>query len=109
MVTHARTAQVLRLRLTDLPGWHGTIDGQPLSLAPYSGVMMQARIPAGVHTIEVSYWPEAFSVGIFLAVLTALSLVGAIVIFGVRRRRRQGAQSVQTIEGGPSLSQTDLS
>ena len=86
--TDAATTQVLRLRLTDVPGWHGTIDGRALKLEPFSGVMLQAIIPPGRHTIEVSYWPSAFTVGIGLALCSALGLVVALVIATVRRRKR---------------------
>jgi hypothetical protein len=88
VVTHAVTAQVLRLRLTDLPGWHATIDGQPLSLTTFSGVMIQARIPPGRHIIELRYWPNSFSVGIVLALVALAGLVLAVVAETVRRRKR---------------------
>jgi hypothetical protein len=88
VVTHATTPQVLRLRLTDLPGWHGTIDGRPLSLTTYGGVMLQARIPSGRHTIELKYWPDTFSVGIVLALVTAIALAIGVIIESVRRGRR---------------------
>ena len=41
--TDSTTAAVLRLRLTNVPGWHATIDGRPLELQPFSSVMLQAR------------------------------------------------------------------
>ena len=34
--TDTATAAVLRLRLTNVPGWHATIDGRPLNLEPFS-------------------------------------------------------------------------
>ncbi len=50
--TDSDTSQVLRVRLTDVPGWHGTIDGRALPLRPFSTVMLQADIPPGRHTVE---------------------------------------------------------
>ena len=75
MVTSSTTPQVLRLRLTDLPGWHASIDNRPLALRRFSGIMLQARIPAGRHTVVLTYWPEDFTVGIVLAGCTAAGLV----------------------------------
>ena len=49
---------VLRLHLADVPGWHATIDGHPLALESFSGSMMQARVPAGRHTVVLRYWPS---------------------------------------------------
>ena len=78
---------VLRLHLTDVPGWHASIDGKPLVLESFSSVMLQARIPAGRHVIVLSYWPDTFTAGIVLAALSAVGLATALVIGGVRRRR----------------------
>ena len=89
--TDARTPSVLRLRLTDVPGWHGTIDGKPLALQRFSGVMLQARIPAGAHTVELRYRPAAFSVGIIVAICSAGGLAVALALS--RRRPGRGART----------------
>ena len=81
--TDSRSPSVLRLRLTDVPGWHATIDGKPLSLQPFSGIMLQASIPPGRHTIELHYWPERFTIGIVLA---ACAAAGLLLVPVVRRR-----------------------
>ena len=95
LVTHAARPQVLRLRLTDVPGWHATIDGKPLTLVRFNRIMLQARIPAGRHTIELHYWPDTFNAGLVLAGGTAVVLVVALV-FGGRwsRKRRAPAGAV---------------
>jgi hypothetical protein len=92
VVTHAVRPQVLRLRITDVPGWRATIDGRPLTLLPYSGVMLQARVPAGHHLIVIRYWPTAFTVGLILAIVSALSLITAGLV-AWRRDRRPEAPS----------------
>jgi uncharacterized membrane protein YfhO len=86
MATDATAPTVLRLHLNAARGWHATIDGKPLSLSTYSGVMLQARIPAGRHTIVVNYWPETFTLGIILAVLAVIGLVAAVAIEEFRHR-----------------------
>jgi len=88
LVTDARTPQVLRLRLADVPGWHATIDGRPLRLDRFSGVMLQARVPSGRHLIELHYWPTAFSVGLVLAGSSGAALLAVGVVAETRRRRR---------------------
>ena len=80
-------SQVLRLRLSDVPGWHATIDGQPLQLESSSGIMLQARISPGRHVIELSYWPTAFTVGLILFALSASGLFVSAVITILRRQR----------------------
>jgi Bacterial membrane protein YfhO len=87
MSTSSSSPGVLRLRLTNVPGWHGTIDGKPLPLEPFSGIMLQSRIPEGRHVIVLHYWPDTFSLGIVLAALSALGLAAAFVVGIIWRRR----------------------
>ena len=85
VTTSNQSKQVLRLRLTDEPGWHATIDGRPLALEPYSGVMFQARIPAGNHVIELHYWPTLFTVGLIVAGTCVLLILSYVVVSVARR------------------------
>ena len=80
------------MRLTDVPGWKATIDGQPLALEQYSGVMLQAVIPAGRHRVQLSYWPSTFTLGLLLAAISAIGLIVALVIDHTRRRRDPNAR-----------------
>jgi hypothetical protein len=89
IATSASTASVLRLRLSNVPGWHATIDGHPLALAPFSGSMLQARVPAGRHIVEVRYWPGTFTLGLVIAALAAVGLSTALLL----RRRRPGKKT----------------
>jgi len=84
--TQGGTAQVLRLRLTDVPGWRATIDGRPLALEPFAGIMLQAVVPAGRHVVTVSYWPPRFTLGLVLAAIGVVAAIGAAL--WSRRRRR---------------------
>jgi hypothetical protein len=87
ITTSNRSEQVLRIRLTDEPGWHATIDGRPLELEPFAGVMFQATIPPGHHVIELHYWPTLFTVGLLVAgSCVLLFTIFALVSFTRRRR-----------------------
>jgi hypothetical protein len=99
MVTDAASPQLLRLRLTNVPGWKATIDGRPLALEPYSGIMMQATVPAGRHTVELTYWPTTFTLGLVLAACSAAGLVVAVTV-DHRRRRRRRVPGTTAHEGG---------
>jgi hypothetical protein len=90
--TDAPGPRVLRIHLTDVPGWHASIDGRPLPLTRFDGAMLEADVPAGHHTVELHYWPTAFSVGIVLAVLSVLGLAAGVL---VDRRRREGPSAAQ--------------
>ncbi len=45
LTTRSPDAGELRLRLTNLPGWHASIDGRSLQLVAFDHVMLQAQIP----------------------------------------------------------------
>jgi Bacterial membrane protein YfhO len=101
VTTQATTPEVLRLRITDVPGWHATIDGQPLALSRFSGVMLQARIPAGRHVIEASYWPSTFTLGLVLALISATGLTAGLLV-AWQSRLKFDVTSRLTVERQPS-------
>jgi len=51
--------------------------------------MLEALVPPGRHVVELHYWPSMFSVGIGLALGTALALVLAFVVQILSKRRRR--------------------
>jgi hypothetical protein len=93
LVTTSSGPSVLRLRIASVPGWHATIDGRPLALSPYLSMMLQARVPAGHHVIEVTYWPSRFTEGIILAGIAVLAfiVVGIVVWRRSASARTEGA------------------
>lgn len=70
----------MHIRLTDVPGWHATIDGRPLQLDSWNYVMMQAEIPPGNHVVVLNYWPSKFTLGLVIAVLSAIVIVVASIV-----------------------------
>ncbi len=84
---NAPRASLLELRVTNVPGWHAEIDGHPLALVPLDGVMLAARVPRGHHVVTLQYWPRALNVGLALCATTALILIAALVLAGMRARR----------------------
>ena len=89
LASDADSPQVLRLRLTDVPGWHASIDGRPVPLRTFAGVMLQVEVPAGRHTIELYYWPATFTIGLVLAGCAVVGLAGASAVSWDRRRRHR--------------------
>ncbi len=76
VAVRAPRAGQLIVRLTDVPGWHATIDGRPAKLSPYLGVMQTLQVPAGAHVVRLWYWPSLFTAGIALALVAAALLAG---------------------------------
>ncbi len=88
LVTDAHSRQVLRLRLSDVPGWHASIDGRPVPLERFAGVMLQLEVPPGHHLVELNYWPARFTEGLVLALCAVVGLLAAFTVGWVRGRRR---------------------
>ena len=100
LVTAADRTSMLRLRLTDMPGWHATIDGRSAPLSRFAGTMLQLEVPAGRHLVELNYLPTTFTFGLVLAGCAVVGLVTASVLSWVRTRRirRAGTSHSQTAE-----------
>ncbi|MDR0884283.1 MAG: YfhO family protein [Oscillospiraceae bacterium] len=71
------------LLFTSIPydkGWHVTVDGLPVALewqeGKYSEALLTIPLAAGEHTVTLRFIPQGLLAGIFLTVLTALSLAG---------------------------------
>ena len=94
--TDSTSSGVLRLRVSNVPGWQATIDGRPLALTPYLTMMMQAHIPPGHHVIEMRYWPKRFSDGLVLAGCVLLAFAGTAVVVVVRRRGTTAKRETRT-------------
>jgi len=68
----------VHLRITDEPGWSASLDGRPVQLRQWNGVMLQAEVPPGRHTLVLRYWPRTFTYGIALAAASILFFTLAI-------------------------------
>ena len=76
------------LVLTDqyFSGWQATVGGTPVQIVRANYAFRLVEIPAGPSTVEFRYVPQSVRLG---AVVSALTLVGALATL-VRRRRRTG-------------------
>jgi hypothetical protein len=61
------------------PGWHATIDGQPVDIEIADALVRAVRWPAGRHVLEMRYRPTEVRIGAIVSLLAALILVGAVV------------------------------
>ena len=79
----------LNLHISDLPGWHATIDGKPLALQSSSEFELRANVPPGSHHVKLEYWPPLFSAGLILAALAVVGLGCAFSMALLRNHRRK--------------------
>ena len=85
--TSADHPAALRLRLTNVPGWHASMDGRSVPLQSFVGVMMQLKVPPGDHTVKLYYWPARFTAGLVLAGVAVAGLSVAFLLQFTRRRQ----------------------
>jgi uncharacterized membrane protein YfhO len=61
------------------PGWHATLDGQPVEILRANYISQGVVVPAGKHTVELKYEPDSFRNGAILSLLGLLGLGGLII------------------------------
>lgn len=100
--TMSRRGGTLTARVTDLPGWHASIDGHPVRLVSKDKIMWSLHVPAGSHEVRLWYWPGRLSEGIVAAIAGGAGLVawGATALWWRRRR------SASNRAGGPAGAQS---
>ncbi|MEZ5063953.1 MAG: YfhO family protein [bacterium] len=85
---------VLVVADSNAPGWTAWVDGRKAEILPAWGLVRAVTLGVGEHVVEMRYSPPGFRLGLGLAALGALLVIGAFVT------RRAGALgSLET--GGP--------
>ncbi len=73
------------------PGWTCTIDGEPAEIARVNYVLRAVRMPAGKHTVEMSFNPRSVqlteTVAYTALMVLALLILGSVVITVLRRKK----------------------
>jgi uncharacterized membrane protein YfhO len=54
--------------------------------------MMEVRVPAGRHAVELHYWPNTFTVGIILALCSVFGLAIFLLLVWIRPRILVGSR-----------------
>ncbi len=85
--TDAQRPALLVVAESYYPGWHATLDGQPVETLRANYISQGVVVPAGKHTVEMKYEPDSFRNGALLSVAGLLGLGGLIVWWrrGARR------------------------
>lgn len=73
-------------------GWKATIDGKPAEIGRVNYLLRAMRIPAGKHTIEMTFDPESVgttsTVAYIAVILIYLSIVAALFYKGKEKRKK---------------------
>ena len=76
---------VLVLNDTDYPGWRATVDAQPTKIYRANYTFRAIYVSPGTHTIEFSYVPTMFGLGVTVSCGTGLLVLALLIIGSVVR------------------------
>jgi hypothetical protein len=68
------------------PGWSATVDGKEAPIHRANYVMRAVPVPAGSHTVVMTYMPTGFVVGAIVSLASILALIG-FAYYQKRRKR----------------------
>lgn len=71
------------------PGWSATVDGKPAKLVAADEAGGAVRVPAGTHTVVLSYSTPGLNEGIVVTVATVAATVVVMLAWGLGTRRRR--------------------
>ncbi|MDX1991565.1 MAG: YfhO family protein [bacterium] len=84
---------LLTLSHLDYPGWRAMLDGETVGILRAYGAFSAVAVPAGEHTVELTYNPLSFKIGAALSLAAwAVMLIGG-VLWLVRANRRTKSEN----------------
>jgi hypothetical protein len=85
-----RSPVVVLVRNAYDPNWHATVDGQPAPVLAADYIGQGVPVPAGSHTIVLSYDDPAVGYGLVGTALSLVALLGSAAFLRARRKSRTG-------------------
>ncbi len=85
----APTPSVVLVRNVYDPGWRATVDGRPARVMPADSLMQAVAVPAGTHTILLTYHDPPVGYGLLGSGVAIAVLLSAALGLAVRDRRRR--------------------
>ena len=67
----------VHFHISDMPGWHATVDGRPVAVRSWARAMLAVTVGPGRHRIVLTYEPAAWTWGLWIALVTAAALLAA--------------------------------
>ncbi len=61
---------ILSLALVDYVGWQATLDNDPVEILRAYGSLSALEIPAGQHTVTLTFNPLSYRVGVIMSIIT---------------------------------------
>jgi len=73
------------------PGWHATVDAEPVPIYAANVLGKAVAVPAGTHRVEMLFRPASFARGRVISLATVLVVALGLGAAFARARRRAGA------------------
>lgn len=77
----------LVLAYTYYPGWHATVNGQPVPVVRANYAFMALPLPEGSHEVVLEYRPSSLLWGVCISGLT-VSILAGVILYEVWRKRK---------------------
>jgi hypothetical protein len=81
-VAEVDAARPSLLVLTDVyfPGWKAKVDGREVDVERVDYLLRGVRVPAGAHTVKLTYEPASWRVGWIVSVLALIAIAGLALL-----------------------------
>jgi len=80
---------ILTLSEVYYPGWHAIVNDEPTPILQANLAFRAIALPAGVHSVSLSFDPLSFKIGRAISLLTLIAIGGyALYSYSLRRRNR---------------------
>ncbi|RJQ25330.1 hypothetical protein C4577_06015 [Candidatus Parcubacteria bacterium] len=90
VTVNAVSSSILLLTDNYYPGWEAYIDGNKTKIYRGNYTFRAVIVPKGQHNVKFVYNPLSFRIGVFLAILGLLGIVGFTVI--IKKRKMQNSK-----------------
>ena len=75
--THGTAGQAILVTSEPFyPGWKAYVDGVPVKVYRANYAFRAVVVPKGKHVVSFTYEPDSFKMGLTLAILGAIGIVG---------------------------------
>ena len=81
----ADRAALLVMTETDYPGWHATINGQPVPIIRANTLFRSVVVPQGTHEVRFWFAPTSIIVGIGISLVTFFAMIASTCLANWRR------------------------
>lgn len=77
------------------PSWRVRVDGEPADLVAAGGGLSMIPMAAGHHTVELSFMPPAFMVGLLITLASLFLMAACWLAYRMSRARRSARGEIQ--------------